>query len=101
MIAHGAAEDEKHAAELAIKAGVDIEMMTTCYTDNLKELIAEGTVEEALVDEAVLRILTLKMSWGYLKIHTAALMKPLKQPLFCLKNTERSPAISQRNQWYC
>ncbi|MGF1994664.1 glycoside hydrolase family 3 N-terminal domain-containing protein [Enterococcus casseliflavus] len=64
VIAHGAAEDEKHAAELAIKAGVDIEMMTTCYTDNLKELIAEGTVEEALVDEAVLRILTLKNELG-------------------------------------
>ena len=29
IIAHGAAEDEKQAAELAIKAGVDIEMMTT------------------------------------------------------------------------
>lgn len=64
IIAHGAAENEKQAAELAIKAGVDIEMMTTCYTDHLQELIEEGTVDEALLDEAVLRILTLKNELG-------------------------------------
>jgi beta-glucosidase len=64
IIAHGVAEDEKQAAELAIKAGVDIEMMTTCYSDYLKELIEEGTVDEALLDEAVLRILTLKNDLG-------------------------------------
>lgn len=64
IIAHGAAEDEKQAAELAIKAGVDIEMMTTCYNDYLKELIEEGAVAEELLDEAVLRILTLKNDLG-------------------------------------
>ncbi|WP_430610887.1 glycoside hydrolase family 3 N-terminal domain-containing protein [Enterococcus sp. DIV0876] len=64
IIAHGAAENEKQAAELAIKAGVDIEMMTTCYTDHLQELIEEGTVDEALLDDAVLRILTLKNDLG-------------------------------------
>lgn len=64
IIAHGAAEDEKQAAELALKAGVDIEMMTTCYTDYLEELIEEQRVDEALLDEAVLRILTLKNDLG-------------------------------------
>lgn len=64
LIAHGVAEDKKQAAELALKAGVDIEMMTTCYTENLKELIEEKVVDEALVDEAVLRILTLKNDLG-------------------------------------
>lgn len=64
LIAHGIAEDKKQAAELALKAGVDIEMMTTCYTENLKELIEEKVVDEALIDEAVLRILTLKNDLG-------------------------------------
>lgn len=64
MVAHGVAEDEKAAAELAIKAGVDIEMMTTAYTHYLKALIEEGRVEEALLDEAVLRILQLKNDLG-------------------------------------
>lgn len=64
MVAHGVAEDGKAAAELAIKAGVDIEMMTVCYTRYLKELIEEGRVEIALLDEAVLRILQLKNDLG-------------------------------------
>ena len=64
LIAHGVAGDEKKAAELAIKAGVDIEMMTTCYAHYLKELIEEEVVEEKLLNEAVLRILELKNDLG-------------------------------------
>lgn len=64
LIPHGVAADKKQAAELAIKAGVDIEMMTTCYTENLKKLIEENIVTESTLDEAVLRILTLKNDLG-------------------------------------
>lgn len=64
LILHGVAEDEKEAAEKAIKAGVDIEMMTGCYINNLEKLVEEGTVEEELIDEAVLRILKLKEELG-------------------------------------
>lgn len=63
-IPHGTAADEKEAASKAIRAGVDIEMMTPCYINHLKELIDEGEVDETLVDEAVLRILTLKAKLG-------------------------------------
>ncbi|WP_086444527.1 glycoside hydrolase family 3 N-terminal domain-containing protein [Candidatus Enterococcus lemimoniae] len=64
LIPHGVAQDKKQAAELAIKAGVDIEMMTTCYTENLKALIEEKRIDEAILDEAVLRILALKNDLG-------------------------------------
>ncbi len=64
LIPHGVAQDKKQAAELAIKAGVDIEMMTTCYTEKLKALIEEKRIDEAILDEAVLRILTLKNDLG-------------------------------------
>lgn len=64
LIPHGVAEDEAEAALKAIQAGVDIEMMTTCYVDHLKHLVEKGTVEEALIDEAVLRILKLKQKLG-------------------------------------
>lgn len=64
LIPHGVAEDKKQAAELAIKAGVDIEMMTTCYTENLKNLIEEKIIDVSLLNEAVLRILTLKNDLG-------------------------------------
>ncbi len=64
LIPHGVAEDEREAALKAIHAGLDIEMMTTCYLNHLKELVESGAVSEALIDEAVLRILKLKQKLG-------------------------------------
>lgn len=64
LIPHGVAEDEAEAAYRAIEAGVDIEMMTSCYVHNLPKLIQEGLVEEKRIDEAVLRILKLKKKLG-------------------------------------
>lgn len=64
LIPHGIAKDLKQAGELAIQAGVDIEMMTGGYLDYLNELIDEGKVSEELLNEAVWRILTLKNELG-------------------------------------
>ncbi|HEY2495034.1 MAG TPA: beta-glucosidase BglX [Paenibacillus sp.] len=64
LIAHGVAEDESVAAYLAVQAGVDIEMMTSCYVKHLPELVRSGKVDESLIDEAVLRILNLKNKLG-------------------------------------
>ncbi|MCI1638042.1 MAG: glycoside hydrolase family 3 C-terminal domain-containing protein, partial [Bifidobacterium crudilactis] len=52
------------AAKLAIKAGVDIEMMTVCYLRHLKDLIVSGEVPEQVLDESVMRILELKNDLG-------------------------------------
>ncbi len=64
LVAHGIAADEREAALKAMKAGVDIEMMTSCYVKHLSELIESKEIDEALIDEAVLRILTLKKKLG-------------------------------------
>lgn len=64
MIPHGIAENLKEAGELAIEAGVDIEMMTGAYLNYLSELVDEGKVAESMIDEAVFRILTLKNELG-------------------------------------
>ncbi|MZQ86530.1 beta-glucosidase BglX [Paenibacillus sp. 5J-6] len=64
MIPHGVAADEAEAAYKSLLAGVDIEMMTTCYENHLKQLVENGEVDEALIDEAVLRILELKQKLG-------------------------------------
>ncbi len=63
-IPHGVSATEKEAARLALVSGVDIEMMTSCYNHSLEELIKEGIISEELVDESVLRILTLKNDLG-------------------------------------
>ncbi|QHE53697.1 glycoside hydrolase family 3 N-terminal domain-containing protein [Pontibacillus sp. HMF3514] len=64
LIPHGVAEDEKEAALKAAEAGVDIEMMTSCYVNYLQALIEEGELKEEVLNEAVLRILQLKQKLG-------------------------------------
>lgn len=63
-IAHGYSSDEADAAQKAIEAGVDIDMMTSCYSKNLVKLVEDGEVDEKLVDECVMRILKLKNKLG-------------------------------------
>lgn len=64
LIAHGVAADETEAAKLSIEAGTDIEMMTICYMRHLREIVENGSVDEALINEAVMRILKLKNDLG-------------------------------------
>jgi beta-glucosidase len=64
QIFHGVAADEKECALKSIEAGVDIEMMTSCYPKHLKELVESGDVSEETINESVLRILTLKEKLG-------------------------------------
>jgi beta-glucosidase len=64
IIDHGAARDGKEAARRGIEAGLDIEMVSTEYIHHLEDLVLEGTVEESLIDEAVMRILKLKNLLG-------------------------------------
>ncbi len=63
-IAHGASENEKHAALNAINAGVDIDMMSGIYANNLKDLCLESKEIEEKVNQSVLRILRLKNKLG-------------------------------------
>ena len=64
MIPHGFAADEKHAAELGLKAGVDMEMSSPSYINSIPELIKEGKITMNMVDDAVRRVLRLKMRLG-------------------------------------
>ena len=64
MIAHGFASDEKHAAELAAKAGLDMEMNSEAYENHLKELIEEEKVTIEELDEFVRNILRIKFRLG-------------------------------------
>lgn len=64
MINHRYAADEKEAAIKGITAGLDMEMVSECYSKNLKSLVEEGKVDEKLVDDAVRRILEQKYKLG-------------------------------------
>jgi beta-glucosidase len=64
MVAHGFARDLKHATELAINAGIDMDMISEGFVTHLKELVEEGKVSEKQIDVAVSRILEMKFLLG-------------------------------------
>ncbi|NRA47571.1 MAG: beta-glucosidase BglX [Phaeodactylibacter sp.] len=61
---HGYSEDLRSAAKQAIIAGSDIDMESYAYLQHLKSLVESGEVSEALVDDAVRRILRAKYLLG-------------------------------------
>ena len=64
MMNHRYAKDEKEAAYKGIKAGLDMEMVSECYSKSLVSLVKEGKVSIKLVDDAVRRILEQKYKLG-------------------------------------
>lgn len=64
MVPHGIVADEKEAALLAFKAGVDMDMQGGLYNAHLSSLVASGEIEEEEIDNAVKRILVMKERLG-------------------------------------
>jgi len=64
LVAHGYAANESEAARLAANAGLDMEMKSSTYRNELVKLVAAGLVSEEVIDEAARRILTIKYRLG-------------------------------------
>lgn len=64
MVQHGFAADPKDAARLGVQAGSDMDMEAYAYVSHLQELVEAGEVDEALIDDAVRRILRVKFALG-------------------------------------
>lgn len=64
LINHGVAANNVEAAVMASNAGVDVDMEGHAYTDHLADLVREGRVSMATVDEMVRNMLRLKMELG-------------------------------------
>jgi beta-glucosidase len=64
LIHHGIAADLAQAAALALKAGVDIDMMANAYRHGLPIALDRGWVSVADIDESVRRVLALKRKLG-------------------------------------
>ena len=66
-VMHRVAADRGEAAALALAAGIDVELPTgDAFLAPLLERLEAGTTDEALVDAALLRVLTQKESLGLL-----------------------------------
>jgi beta-glucosidase len=64
LINHGVAADKASAAALALKAGVDIDMMADAYRYGLPIALERGLVAMRDIDTAVRRVLALKERLG-------------------------------------
>ncbi|HEV7860717.1 MAG TPA: glycoside hydrolase family 3 N-terminal domain-containing protein, partial [Pyrinomonadaceae bacterium] len=64
LIKHGLAADGKDAAREALNAGVDMEMVSRLYNQHGAQLLKEGALTQATLDEAVRRILRIKFRLG-------------------------------------
>jgi len=64
LIQHGLAANGKDAAQLALNAGVDMEMVSRLFNQNGAELLRTGQLSQGTIDEAVRRVLRIKFRLG-------------------------------------
>lgn len=64
MVDHGIVANNKEAGELALNAGVDMDMQSAIYNDYTIQSLKEGKVTMDEVDDAVRRILKIKFMLG-------------------------------------
>ena len=100
MISHGFCKDEKEAALKSVDAGIDMEMVSGTFIRHLEELVKEGKISEAAMNNAVRNILRLKFRLGlfdnpyvntdqhvkYAPEHLAKAKEAVEQSVILLKN---------------
>ena len=88
LLKHGVAADLADAAALALKAGVDIDMMSDAYRRGLPVALQRGQVVIEEIDEAVWRVLRLKERLGL-----------FEDPYRRGARTESPAALAERRQF--
>lgn len=69
LMNHGIAQDMSEAAQHALQAGLDMDMMSFAYLKHLPQLVCEGKVSEEKLTESCLRVLELKNKLGLFEDH--------------------------------
>lgn len=64
MVPHGFAKDNKEAGEIALNAGVDMDMQGAVYYNYTAQSLSEKKVKLADIDDAVKRVLSVKYDLG-------------------------------------
>lgn len=97
LIPHGYAENLKHAAEIALNAGSDIDMEGGAYESSLVELVKEGKVSEENIDDAVRRVLSVKFKLGLFEDPYRYANKSLKDEIPFEKHRETARDIARKS----
>jgi beta-glucosidase len=94
---HGVASTRSRAAELALRAGIDVELPgVNCYGRPLLEAVESGQVDLALVDRAVARILRQKCELGLLDPDWSPRPPALSPGIAPLADDEESRRLARR-----
>jgi beta-glucosidase len=83
LIPHGIANNGETAARKAFNAGVDMDMVSSVYHDNLEKIIKSGAATPAELDDSVRRVLRVKFALGLFErpyVDEAAAPKALFHP---------------------
>ena len=64
LVQHGIVRDKAGAAQKAMTAGIDMDMVSDSYHQNLADLVKSGKVSQARLDEAVRHVLRVKFALG-------------------------------------
>lgn len=73
---HCVAENDAEAAALALKAGIDMDMVDDCYFNHLEELVNSGKISEELINLSVERVLKIKDKMGLFEKPIRSFKKP-------------------------
>jgi beta-glucosidase len=96
LVAHGIAADGATAARKAFLAGVDMDMTSSLYHDQLAKLVGSGAVPEARIDESVRRVLRVKLALGLFE-HPYVEEGRAKQAFFLPESLQLAQTIAERS----
>ncbi|MFT5481629.1 MAG: beta-glucosidase, partial [Halieaceae bacterium] len=112
LTVHGLTANDRDAAAEALNAGVDMEMASTLYAENIECLIEEGRVSEEHINTMVCNILRVKLQLGLFEnpytdptefpklvndAHLEAAREAAQQSCVLLKNDNQTLPLSQHN----
>jgi beta-glucosidase len=97
LIEHNYAADITDAAFRALRAGVDMEMVSTAYHDQAKSLLDSGRLDPKLIDEAVRNVLRLKFRLGLFGDRPVPPEPPLPERMEVAKRLAAESSVLLKN----
>ncbi len=94
----GLAATKKDAARYAFNAGLEMDMMSHAYDRHLKELVEEGKVTMAQVDESVRRVLRVKFRLGLFERPYTPVFRPQSMVVAAQLAAESMVLLKNDNQ---
>src|SRR5438445_10171203 len=96
LMNHGVAGSRADAGKLALEAGVDMDMVSRIYVDDLPALVRAGRIPIAVVNEAVRRVLSAKAALGLFDDpYHGATVEPEQAALLAPEHRQPAPRVAE------